>query len=422
MAFDVSLRFTKESRDCAVTFISSNKQVGADAEKTVCLNGRNYILQGAESDIKWLREQFPELNKQENISMKTLEERLSHLGIQNIHHETEGMVHVFATEKLSSQIQQPTGRVIIVGGHSTAGKTTIINAIMKLDPNQSELGIDITPPRSIYEYLEKNHTKFGVSKEDWQHLHDVLIPRDENYHIHDAVDEGQFQFRDGVSEIDKDRAKKTAKKLRDPCKKFIETLPHSSLLVMNKAHELAGSGKNVIMDTVNIDQLDNHPLENQGQITKVLVYCKLSALSNRLKQRTREALESGHPENVRAGTFPLHQYLEIFGPRKDRDKEDDVIDTVSRETVEQVIEEQFDAGIQDLKRRRPQEYSQKIADGSIAKEREEEKAKLLEAFGFTLLDPMHKTVQLTPRLQWTTKVDTSNNPPAEDTAKKILNI
>lgn len=176
------------------------------------------------------------------------------------------------------------------------------------------------------------------------------------------------------------------------------------------------------MDTVNIDHLENHPLENQGQIIKVLVFCKLGALSDRLMLRTREALASGHPENVRAGTFPLHQYLEVFGPRKKGDTDEDVIDTVSRETVERVIEEQYDAGIEDLKRKRPQEYSQKIADGSISKEKEEEKSKLLNLFGFSSSDPMHKTVQLTPRLHWTTKVDTSNNPPPENTAKKILNL
>lgn len=302
----------------------------------------------------------------------------------------------------------------------TPGKTTIINAVMKLDPNQSELGIDITPPRVIYEYLEAKHTEFGVSKEDWQHLHDVLISREENYHIHDAIDEGQFQFHPEVTELDKTRAKNTAEKLREPCKKYIETMPHSSLLVMDKAHELAGRGKDVVMDTVNIDKLANHSLEKDGPVTKVLVYCTVTTLSIRLKQRTREALESGNPENVRAGTFPLHQYLEVFGPRKKEDKEDDVIDTVSRQIVEQVIDEQFEAGIQDLKRRDPQEYSKKIADGSFAKDKKKDKAILLEAFGFTSLDPMHKTVQLTPRLQWTMRVDTSNFPSTEETAKKIL--
>jgi energy-coupling factor transporter ATP-binding protein EcfA2 len=331
------------------------------------------------------------------------------------------IVHALETidkDRLSQP--QEKRRVIIVGGHSTAGKTTIINAIMKLDPNQSELGIDITPPRSIYEYLETNHTMFGVSKEDWKHLHDVLIPRDENYHIHDAVDDGQFLFHKGISENDKKRAKDTAAKLRDPCKKFIGTLPHSSVLVMDKAHELATSGKNVVMDTVNIDKLANHALENQGQITKVLVYCRLTALSSRLMQRTREALDSGHPENVRAGTFPLHQYLEVFGPRKKEDKDADVIDTVSRETVEQVIDAQFDAGIQDLKRRNPQEYARKIGDGTIAKEKESEKAKLLAAFGFTPSDPMHKTIQLTPRLPWTIRVDTSDYSSTDEIAKGIL--
>lgn len=236
---NINLSYTRESKECTVTF--RNPQ--SANEQTVCLNGRNYVLQGSTVDLEWLKNQFPELNKQENLSLKSLEERLSQLGMQNIYHETDGKVHVFAMEKLSSQLPQANGRVIIIGGHSTAGKTTIINAIMKLDPNQSELGIDITPPRSIYEYLEKNHTKFGVSDEDWQHLHSVLVPRDENYHIHDAVDEGLFEFRNQASEADKDRAKNTAEKLREPCRKYVGTLPHSSLLVMNKAHELAGDGK-----------------------------------------------------------------------------------------------------------------------------------------------------------------------------------
>lgn len=231
------------------------------------------------------------------------------------------VVKAVATSIEGSPQASPKGHILIVGGHSTAGKTTFINKIMEKNSDHNELGIDITPPRIIYDYLGDRDTlkEFGVSVADWKHLHEVLVPREENYHIHDAVDEGKFQFLEDVSEEDKSRAKETAEKLRPPCRKFIETLPRSDILVMNKASELVAKGKNVIMDTVNIDKLDQHPLHEE-QVTTVLVYCKLNTLAQRVKTRTLEALASGHPENIRAGTFPLDQWVEVFGPRKKKIK------------------------------------------------------------------------------------------------------
>lgn len=331
------------------------------------------------------------------------------------------VVKAVATSLEESPQASPKGHILIVGGHSTAGKTTFINKIMEKNSDHNELGIDITPPRIIYDYLGDNHQKFGVSDADWKLLHEVLVPREENYHIHDAVDEGKFQFLEKVSEEDKSRAKEIAEKLRIPCREFIGTLPRSDILVMNKASELMAKGKNVIMDTVNIDKLDQHPLHEE-QVTTVLVYCKLNTLAQRVKTRTLEALASGHPENIRAGTFPLDQWVEVFGPRKKEDKDDEVVDTVSKNDLEHIIKELFDEGVEDMKRKNPQLYSQKMSDGSLDTERRSETRKFLEKFGFSPSDAPHKTVELTPRSKWTKLVDTSTSPVTDEMVEEILRL
>ncbi len=104
---DINLHFTKDSTDCVVAFTHQLEET----EQTVFINGRNYVLEGASSDLKWLRDHFPELDKRENISLKSLEERLSHIGMTNIHHETKEKINVFAKERFSLDPGNMSGSV-----------------------------------------------------------------------------------------------------------------------------------------------------------------------------------------------------------------------------------------------------------------------------------------------------------------------
>lgn len=114
------------------------------------------------------------------------------------------------------------GNVVVLVGGSSAGKSTIINALKSLDRGMVEEGSDLTGANFIYEFMEKNHQQFGVTREDWEHLHSVLVPRNDNWHIHEAVgrDIGAkadaFDFKPGISLEDQVRAIKTAAALHGP--------------------------------------------------------------------------------------------------------------------------------------------------------------------------------------------------------------
>lgn len=277
------------------------------------------------------------------------------------------------------------GRAIVLVGASSAGKSTIIHSLRTLDKEMLEEGADLTGAHFIYEFMNQNYHRYGVSKSDWEHLHNVLVPRSDQFHIHDAVSGNLYQFRPDASPEDHIRAKQTGDKLRGPVLKFAElTGPSSMDVAIHHALDITQKDGSVAFDTLNIEDVMSHPYSQQTQLTSVFVFCPFNKLTERLAERNRKALsgETGLNEK-RIGTFPFTQYATLVRPKKPTDSEDQVIDHV---TKKQAI----------------------AAYHSNSNKDEIPQEEFLTAFGFDPADPEDRMISFVPRKTYDMIVDTSD--------------
>ncbi len=311
------------------------------------------------------------------------------------------------------------GNVVVLVGGSSAGKSTIIQGLKELDKDMVEEGSDLTGANFIYEFMQNNHEQYGVSKADWKHLHSVLVPRKDHWHIHEAVGKeigstaDAFDFIPGTSIVDQERAIKTVAALHGPvCECAERTGKMIDRIVMDKILEHARNGKNAAFDLIDIDQVAAHPISQQTKITSVFVYCPFGKLTERLAERNRKAF-SGEIDlsEVRAGVFPLLQYSELVRPRQASDKDGDVIDQVTKQTVEDDFDINFNAGIEAMRRTpegRADLERMEQEPGGLAAKQAREKQILLSAFGFKESDPSHQRIELVARKKYDLKIDTSD--------------
>lgn len=286
-----------------------------------------------------------------------------------------------------------SGSVVVLAGGSSAGKSTIVNALKNFDKGMLEEGSDLTGANFIYEFMTKNHERFGVSNEDWEHLHSVLVSRKDHWHIHEAVSREMaakadaYDFRPGISVEDQERAMRTAKALNGPVCEFAErTSKMVDNIVMDKVLEHAKKGKNAVFDILDVDKVIDHPISEHAHVKSVLVFCPFGKLAERLAERNRKAF-AGEIDlsEVRAGVFPMLQYSELVRARQLSDDDEDVIDTVTREGVEKDFDATFNAGIEAMKR--TPDGLKDLArmgeePGGLSAKRDREKQMILSAFGF----------------------------------------
>jgi hypothetical protein len=382
-------------------------------------------MSGDSLKIEWIKGKIPELKSHTDIPLQTIKERFTSLEIEDMKEASIGETHSVVLDELGIKEKKEMGDVIVLVGHSSGGKSTIINAIKEFEPKRGEEGSDLTGANYIYEFMEKNHEKHGVSNDDWEHLHSVLIPRKDNWHIHEAVskEEGtnaeEYGFKPNTSIVDQTRAIKTAAALRGPVNEFVAiSCKDIDDIVMNKVLEQAKLGQDTVFDILDVDKVASHPLSKEVRVKSVLVYCPFHTLSERVAGRNRKAIESGNLQEVRAGTFPLAQFAELFGPRQLSNRDEDVIDTVTRQTVEEDFDSNYDAGIEDMRRRNPEEAKRMTLDGSFERDRVRGKKELLTSLGFTELDPPHKSIELVPRKKYDVRIDSSDSSLGTTTEEK----
>jgi hypothetical protein len=168
--------------------------------------------------------------------------------------------------------------------------------------------------------------------------------------------------------------------------------------------------QNTVFDIIDTDPIEER-LQSLGKKTTVkyaLVYCPFYTLTERMAERNRKALETGDTHEIRAGTFPLAQYAKLFGPKQESDHEADVIDIVTKRVVEEDFDTNWEAGLPHFAKRNPEEFKKVSSDGSLEKERIENKKALLTALGFNELDPPHKSVKLVPRKKYDLCINTND--------------
>lgn len=306
--------------------------------------------------------------------------------------------------------------VIGILGTSTAGKSSIIAALKAMEPDLVEQGIDLACEQVIMNYLELAHP------EEINFLNSVLEKKPQNNQIFESLVKKKFNFKEGVSEEDKIKAKVAI----DLLDKAVEKGDRSGDISTEKMElwmleEVISSGLNnnlSIFDVVEIGALFDRAISNnlalpgasgKAYFKKIplqiaLVYCPFHLLTERLKERTRKAIESKQYIEMRIGTFPLFQYAHLFGPKKHPD--DPVVETITRKMVEEAFSENYDAEIKVERENNPDALIGKDIEADKIKSQE----KLLKAFGFN--DPQINSLELTPRFkgyEWL--IDTSKTTP-----------
>lgn len=315
------------------------------------------------------------------------------------------------------------GSVIILVGSSSAGKSTILNAIKERKPGCVDLGVDLFGNYAIYESMQKNHERFGVSDADWEHFHSVLIPKSNQEHIHDAVGSGEFAFKTGVSVEDQERAMKTAAALLRLVESNPEDVPGDCIslenAVLDRSLATALKGYDVITDFVFTERLSQHILSKQPFVRSVFVYCPLSVLVDHIADRNTKALSGQVPlGEIRAGSFPLLQYAGLVRPRHSDDTDNDVIDRVTRQSVEDDFDRNFDACTEVRRMRDPSEIDTMESNGQLEADRVREKATLLEDLGFKSSDSQDRSIEFVPRDKLNLSVNTGDSSLGKDASER----
>ena len=240
--------------------------------------------------------------------------------------------------------QYGMGDIIVLVGTSTAGKTSIIQAIKRLESDRLEDGGDL---RCLAIDL-KVMTKYNPNEiEILSKL--MKTPLD----IPKAVGSKERSWKPGITSQEKieaeeaiQRIKKTGDAFSSKEKEDIDgSFRNMELEMFDDAFEHSRRGGNIIFDVLNIDVLARHLLTRNfnGPIRAVLTYCPFHVLSSRMEKRNKEAVESGDLSNQRIGEFPLMQFSEIY---TQKEKGQVTFERLTRKQVTKAFDENFDKGIE----------------------------------------------------------------------------
>lgn len=310
------------------------------------------------------------------------------------------------------------GDIVVLVGTSTAGKTSIIQALKKLESDRLEDGGDIRAESISLKIMTKYNPK------EVEILDKVLKkPLD----IVKAVDSGERSWKTGILPQEITEAEEAIQEIKKRQDKFssqekeeIQGLfDNMPLEMFDEGFEHSRRGRNIIFDIMNIDLFSQHLLMRNfnGPVRTVLAYCPFHVLSSRMETRNKEAVEKGELSNLRVGAFPLTQFSKIY---TQKEKGQVALERLTREQVTKTFDENFDNGT------RADQEAARIAGREPPSEKElkeisEKKAKLrtevLTNLGFKEgID----VVEISPKNQrlYKLRIDSSKLSP-DDSAKKI---
>jgi len=299
------------------------------------------------------------------------------------------------------------GSVTVLVGTSTAGKSSIIQALKNIEPDMIEDGIDISYTKRELKFFKENYPKEFTS------LEKVM----DSPTISTAVFTKERHWKEPVSDAEKTNAEQILKSLSEkwslPCNEAILDALFENVepQMFDEALELSRQGRSIIFDVLSVDSFARHALMrnfNGPQLNVALVYCPFHTLSSRMEKRNQEAQQDGNLSNQRIGAFPLLQFSEIYTQKEHNQS---TLETITREQATKAFNENFDKRIV-FTRNENQELR---PDNVIQKAKEEELQFLLTNLGFT--DTVDK-VEIAPKNQHLYNLlINSGKMKAEDSAK-----
>ncbi|HEX2977816.1 MAG TPA: AAA family ATPase [Candidatus Babeliales bacterium] len=195
-----------------------------------------------------------------------------------------------------------TGKVILLNGTSSAGKSSVLKEMHQLNPAYVLFNVDDWFPAALVTKAVELGLDLKTGFDPWLFLHDYLLKKT-----------GEHYFAPEAREL-----------------LFTEIPP-----MYRKAKEAAQNGRDVIIDAVmeyETKYEEFHTFFKDFQMVKVLLYCPVDVLIERIEQRN----ESGVFHERRFAFLAFEQFPALY---KLAEGEDDfIIDTIKSRQLKNALE------------------------------------------------------------------------------------
>ncbi len=197
------------------------------------------------------------------------------------------------------------GRIILLNGTSSAGKSAILEELNKIDSSFYILKVDDWWPPVMKAKAKELGWDENSQMDPWMYLYHYMAKKTGIWYF--ATEMREILFRDSAS--------------------FYQL-----------ACDVALRGQDVIIDTVleyerEYKEFDTFFANKDMVVKKILVYCPLDILLHRVEQRNA----SGNPEEQRTVFQSFEQFPAIFKVQEHADEQ--VVDTVQSSVIKQTLDE-----------------------------------------------------------------------------------
>jgi hypothetical protein len=359
--------------------------------------------------------------------------------------------NIFAYQHLRSYGE---GKIFVLLGNSTAGKSSIIKALMKQNPRWEESGPDMYFPLLDAREIEKrapqqyarlvkamDPTAIGraatggnprfrpnipdaVRQDAEASLQEIKkmgifdIPTKDadsikkcERRLYDIVSQAMphrdiaFAVFDAQEKWTKEPTPEQRKALeelrgkKDQFPSYVEEYSEEHERIMEEdVIEKAMHGGQVIFDPYNAMAFIDRMIEKNNFVSlKIgLAYCPFTVLAERVRLRNSNALKNNQENEYRLPLDPLIQFCNFFRPAKSGDT---VIDTYHREDVEKALQSAYEQHKDFLRRQLPLSKASKDIE-EFEKTYPKQKKEILEKLGFRQgvdvvnITPSHKNINL----------------------------
>jgi hypothetical protein len=294
------------------------------------------------------------------------------------------------------------GEIIFIYGTSTAGKSSICNALKKIRPDWVFENAD-----DIFE----DTLKFILKVENPKYFEVINKAIDEkNIFTSSTFLRGVYLFKKSSTPEQQQEAVRLIKKLQQthPLLKIDIAWEQAELTLFRRGFEFSKRGKTVVLDSVCPELLLRYKAQQQllNPIRFICVVCPFSKLAERLLNRNISAEQTGELKEARYGFFPLTNWKKLYKPQTSPSEV--VVDKIDSHAVLQALN-----AVKEFveKRKGPQNTDLKREDDACV----ENPSQFLKELGFSSTRP---TISFVPRFSFDQLIITSELTP-EEAANKI---
>lgn len=291
------------------------------------------------------------------------------------------------------------GRMLCLLGTSTAGKTSIVQSVRKIDPSFEEGGGDLAGFEYHADQIKKEFSSEyaemakGLPHSEIGHLlGEVSFRKRKNMDCSLDAIKGAFAWKRNAPMA---KILKVAKSVAERGE-HLDKIMHAPDMgykvheyMLSKIFNNSASGKDIIFDIMIDDLLVGLEKNNYSAPIKIaLVFCPFLKLAERVMTRNKNAIQRGDYGDIRPPLLPLIQYSEIF---RKANPGDTIVETLTLKDAIEAFDTAWNGEVEIEQKRNPQRVYELYKSYSIQKE------EFLVSLGF--IDNSVEKVGLTPRFQ-----------------------